>query len=133
MLVSVISGFKACVQTELNAFILPILPSSRFDQQSEHPSLFQSAQPMPPPLKYAGTFTASWEMLSRSDLSARLGEAAFLRTLQHLCWRVADVVWTLHKLNADGLLVLDHAYQAQWLIAHLLQQHPKPHRNHAKK
>ena len=130
MLVSVISGFKACVQTELILFFAHLTHQADLTRKAGAQT-FSKAQPMP--LKCAGTFTAPWEMLSRSDLSARLGEAAFLRTLQHLCWRVADVVWTLHKLNADGLLVLDHAYQAQWLIAHLLQQHPKPHRNHAKK
>ena len=34
----------------------------------------------------------------------------------------------LHKLNAADLLVLDRGYPAQWLIAHLIQRHPKPHR-----
>jgi hypothetical protein len=38
-----------------------------------------------------------------------------------------------HKLNANNLLVLDGCYPAQWLIAHALQRHPKPHRKQAKK
>jgi hypothetical protein len=87
MPITVISGFKTRVQTELNKFFV----------------------------HFANQDNLTREACAQAYSKANAGERQM--SFEHL-----------HKLNAADLLVLDRGYPAQWLIAHLIQRHPKPHR-----
>ena len=87
MPITVISGFKTRVQTELNKFFV----------------------------HFANQDNLTREACAQAYSKANAGEREM--SFEHL-----------HKLNAADLLVLDRGYPAQWLITHLIQRHPKPHR-----
>ena len=126
MLVTVISGFKASVQTELNAFFAHLANQADLTRKASAQAFSKARK------QFSHRAFACFRVRL---LSARLGMMLSTELYSTNVGERQMLFEHLHKLNADDLWVLVRGLSRVmgWLIAHLIHRHPKPHRKHANK